>query len=330
MDLRALPPLRRFRAVPWRWLLGLLALLWTVAPPVAAPVPESGILVVVNERRGVYEDIISRLERSGLAADETLTILSLADQAPPFERLGASSAIITIGTRAAEAVYRAQATTPVLSALITESGFTYLAQTYYGSVDAALEKGVSAIFLDQPLERLYRLGRLLLPESERIGVLTSDLPLPDSAIRGSLGGEKGPVVDFVRVGSDSSPINVLDPVMKRSDFVIATPGKKAVTVSAARWILRISSHTRTPVIAYSWKYVKSGALAAVFTSPADVASRVVELMKATENLELGPARVYPPGEFSVGINRTVAGILDIPFKDEAFYREEIKRTEAGP
>ncbi len=312
--------MRRCRQTMVPLLLALATLCYPAASSADARVGKT--LIVTSSEEGVYAEIIAGVRLADPGRFNVIALDANGELAPLVEP---PADILTIGTRAAEAVYRLAPGVPVLSALITESGFNYLATMYFESVDGALAQGVSAIYLDQPLARLYQLGALLLPEARDVGVLTGDV---DNAVRDfAPDADKGVALSYVTVASDSRPINELSPIIQRSDFVIALPGKRATTVSAAKWILKISSQTRTPVIAYSKKYARSGALAAVYSAPTDV---VEDILSVVSRRDAGPeqtARVYIPRAFSVELNRTVAGILRVPVKEAAEYRELLMRME---
>ena len=307
----------------------LVIVLFFIVPNfVSAETVGANTLVVVSDNRGVYREIVQGLQSHASVDAENVPVIVLADAVNLQHLLLQSEAIVTLGTHAADKVFHYAPSAPVLSALITESGFTYLANKHYQSLENALDHGVSAIFLDQPLQRLYQLGALLLPEARRIGVLTSDIATAETSARNfSPDPDKGVLLQYVTVGASSRPINVLNPIIKNSDFVIALPGKKAVTVSAAKWILQIGSQSRTPVIAFSKKYAKSGALASVYTSPQNVVDDIVHVISLHGLAQASSALVYFPHNFSVEINHTVADILNVQIREDGYYHRAISLAE---
>lgn len=305
----------------------LLGLLLPVAPGMATPV---NTLVVISADGGVYGEIVRQLESGPVLQPGQYRVVTASNKDALDAQIKSATSIVTIGSLAADAVYQQQPPVPVLSALITQSGFTYLTNKYYGSIDSALEHRVSVIYLDQPLERLYRLGKLILPGSQRIGVVASD----DSAIAAvnafTVDLPNDETLTAVILSNNSSPIRLLNPLMQSSDFVVTLPGKKSIALSAAKWILQIGSHSRTPVIAYSKKYARSGALAAVYTSPENVVEQVIAVFKTTQGLQAGSPGAFGPEGFSIEINATVAGVLGIPMPDITQLAVEIRRMEGSP
>ncbi|MEH6517237.1 MAG: ABC transporter substrate binding protein [Halioglobus sp.] len=317
-----------FEALVQALLRLVIVILITTPSLVSAETVGVNTLVVVSDDKGVYQEIVQGLQSHASVDPENMPVVVLADAVNLQYLLLQSETIVTLGTHAADRVFHYAPSARVLSALITESGFTYLAIKHYQSLENALEHGVSAVFLDQPIERLYQLGALLLPEARRIGVLTSDIATAENSVRNfSPDTDKGVLLQYVTVGASSSPINVLNPIIKNSDFVIALPGKKATTVSAAKWILKIGSQSRTPVIAFSKKYAKSGALASVYTSPENVVEDIVHIISLHGLAQANSALVYFPHSFSVEINYTVADILNVQVREDDYYHRTISQAE---
>ena len=312
-------------AIVRRFLGTVLVLLGLLFPVIHGLANPNKTLVVISSDGGVYREIVRQLESSKVLASGHYD-LTVAANVTELDSRGVSE-IITIGTRAAEAAYRQRPSVPVLSALITESGFNFLALKHYGSVEGALEQGISVIYLDQPLHRLYNLGKLLLPGAQSIGIIGSDVAAISGTETFILDHPELATVNAVTLSDRSSPIKVLSPLMKRSDFVVVLPGKKSLTASVAKWVLQIGSHTRTPVIAFSKKYVTSGALAAVYTSPENVAAQIVRVLEKSRRLRSGVAQIYLPDGFSIELNTSVARILGVAPVEVADLQREVSLME---
>jgi putative ABC transport system substrate-binding protein len=85
-------------------------------------------------------------------------------------------------------------------------------------------------------------------------------------------------------------------------------------------VLPLSYRFRTPVIAYSKKYVDAGALASVYFSPDNVAATIADSL-------LEDSSVDTSNDFSVSLNSSVARSLGIKLVDKEVYREKIKTME---
>ena len=88
---------------------------------------------------------------------------------------------------------------------------------------------------------------------------------------------------FVSISAKDNPIHKIEPVLSRSDVFIPISDSRLINIATAKWILHLSYRHKVPVIAFSKSYLKAGALAAIYSSPADVAKILSEwLIKFTE------------------------------------------------
>ena len=223
--------------------------------------------------------------------------------------------VVSIGTRAARALSAAPPAAPVLYTLVPDGT---AGERPWG----APRPQDGAIYLDQPLDRQLRLALQVKPEAARVGVLLGpaqrDLERKLRAAGASLG--LSVIVGLVEDESEVGP--AIESVLQSSDLLLALPNPGIFNRRTLFNILLSSYHSRVPVIGFSAAYVKSGALAAVFTPPGDLGREAAEtvvdhLLSAREGLP--PARY--PDRFTVAINPQVARSLDIKLPDA----EELER-----
>ena len=87
--------------------------------------------------------------------------------------------------------------------------------------------------------------------------------------------------------------------------------------SAARSILLTSYRFQKPIVAFSRAYVDAGALAAIFTTPEQVAADLIAWLRLQkdESVQLPPPR--GPASFDIAVNRQVARALGLSVADDA-------------
>lgn len=252
--------------------------------------------------------------------------------------------IVTIGTAAADSAYRYKALeskalqskalqskapqpksgAPVISVLITDSSFIALAKKHFGSVDQAFASQLSSICIDQPTSRSIHLAKLLLPKATKAGVMLGhSSAMLKEKLTGSIN-TVGMESEFVTVGAKDNPIAKIEPLMRKIDLFIPVPDSRLMNIATAKWILHLSYRHKVPVIAFSRTYVKAGALAAIYSSPQNVAMQAVEWITddAMTAAEIGQA--HPPEYYSIHFNYSVAASLDVPIKTEQFYRQRLQ------
>ncbi len=259
------------------------------------------------------QSLISR----GVTVNTTVIDVVNANTAPSLQE----GELITIGTRAASFAYKNYPGVAVTSALVTRSGFEQLAQQSFGGVDQALRHGVAPLLLDQPLSRFFTLGSLLVPAAQTVGILVgpaNENRLPDILASAKAAGFE---VNIALLKPDDNPIQIIEPVVKSSDFFVVIPDRKLINQLAAKWVLPLSYRYRKPVIAYSQKYVEAGALASVFSSPEDVAVSIADsVLKVAANGNRS-------ARFSVSLNSSVARSLGIDLQEAGQYASQLRTLE---
>ena len=81
---------------------------------------------------------------------------------------------------------------------------------------------------------------------------------------------------------------------------------------------------RKPVVAFSKAFVSAGALAALYTTPAQLGRQTADILLASSS-GLPPASY--PTQFAVAINHDVAHALGLNIPDEATVRQNMFSTK---
>jgi ABC-type uncharacterized transport system substrate-binding protein len=223
--------------------------------------------------------------------------------------------VISLGTSAAETVFKNKSKKPHIVTLITESSFDNLAKQYFGTEALALAAGISPILLDQPFERKIALAKKLLPKASRVGVMLG------SATKGKITTYNNSIIDrkmkpqTLVIDAEKNPIRQLDPIIKQSDVFIPVADSHLINVTTAKWILQLSYRYRVPVIGYSSNFVDAGALASVYSSAEGVAKQTLELLGSVFHKDYTHA-VHLPKFCTVKFNTNVAWYLNLTIPDE--------------
>ena len=231
--------------------------------------------------------------------------------------------VVTVGTAAADMAFSSKPKAPIISVLITENAFSALAEKYYGSIEDAFAAGVSSICLDQPVTRSIQLARLLVPDSPEVGVMLGPASVHRQSELSKYISDSGLQPQFVSISAKDNPIHKIEPVLSRSDVFIPISDSRLINIATAKWILHLSYRHKVPVIAFSKSYLKAGALAAIYSAPADVAKDTVEWLVKPGNAAVGSS--YKPAHYSLDFNQSVAANLKIKLQTEQFYRDNFSR-----
>ena len=223
--------------------------------------------------------------------------------------------VISLGTSAAETVFKNKFKKPHIVTLITESSFDSLAKQYFGTEAVALAAGISPILLDQPFERKIALAKKLLPKASRVGVMLG------SATKEKISTYNNSIIDrnmkpqTLIIDAGKNPVRQLDPIIKQSDVFIPVADSHLINVTTAKWILQLSYRYRVPVIGYSSNFVDAGALASVYSSAEGVAKQTLELLGTVFHKDYTHT-VHSPKFCTVKFNTNVAWYLNLTIPDE--------------
>ncbi|MGR9117695.1 MAG: ABC transporter substrate-binding protein, partial [Gammaproteobacteria bacterium] len=171
-----------------------------------------------------------------------------------------------------------------------------------------------AIYLDQPVTRQLNLITMILPHIKSIGVLTAEfsaVKLDTLRLEARLRNLK--IINRT-VTSVSELHKQLNELIVESDVLLALPDPVIHNRETVPYLLLTSYRYNVPVIGFSNAYVNAGAIAAVFSSPQQIARQIREL---SENILVNKPeqKVYSPKYFSVTLNKNVARSLELRLAD---------------
>lgn len=280
---------------------------WAAVPGVlhAATV----IDIVVSEPTGIYQEAAAGLTRALAGENWTLALST-----PERISVGRPDLVVAIGTRAFEAAL-AQPARPVLSLLVPRLTFERL---------AAGKEQVTALYLDQPLARQLQLLDLALPGLKRVG---APLGPASQALQSALqtaARESGIEVASVQIERAAELHAGLDVLATDSQAFLLLPDPLVAQRNMLQNFFLHTYRLRKPVLAYSAPLAQSGALLALYATPAQLGEEAAEWIRESRNgsFRLGAPR--HPQRFTVAVNRTVARSLQIALPSEAVLTRELE------
>jgi ABC-type uncharacterized transport system substrate-binding protein len=233
--------------------------------------------------------------------------------------------IVAVGVRALEVMLERHAESlggrvPILATLVPRASYEALV----GRVGAA----VSAVWLDQPLERYLALIRLAMPERTRLGVLFG----PDSeSLKPALlkaAAAKGLTVYHATLyAQDDNLYPALRTVLAESQMLLALPDNLVFNPVSLQNILITAYRQRVPLVTYSAAHVKAGATLALHASPVQVAEQTAAAVRAWLGGRGLPA-ARGMDRFSVAVNAQVGRSLGLSTVEPQALTDALKREDA--
>lgn len=296
----------------------LLLLAFALLPQAIA----ANVALVLSESSGPYAEFATGFEEYGSKSPWKISYsgkiegLSSASSRPEL--------IIAVGSEAFRGLLASGVNTPILATLIPRQSYEKILTD---SGRTRPRGSTSAIYLDQPPARFATFVKNLLPGTQRIGLLTSDetrasLPATRQALAGLM-------VESEDVLGDATLLSALNSLMPRVNLLLALPDSTIYKRDNIKAILVTSYRHQRPVIAFSKAFVSAGALAAIYSTPGQIAHQAVDLLNSlpTGSSQLPPPQV--PSFFAISINPNVAQSLNLDVPDEASMRRTLQ-ADGGP
>ncbi len=282
---------------------------------------QTQILLVLSDGSGACSEVAAAMQSHFATQNSAFNIRTINASAFSAGRVNFTETdiIVAIGTYAMEQA-AVDARVPVLNILVPRQ--SYESTRLRAKLDS---RQYSAIYLDQPISRQLRLIKAALPNRDALGVLLGPSsqdrlkPLQQAAREQKVG------VSAEQVTTEEDIIPALKRLFTSADVLLALPDPLVFNKHTAQSLLLTSYRAQIPLIAYSKSYVSAGALAAVYSTPAQIGQQAAELLvrlMQAKTLTL-PSPQYPK-YFSVSVNYQVARSLGLIIESEAALLEQIK------
>lgn len=281
--------------------LRLLLLLLCLAPAARA----ANVSLVLSENSGPYADFAANF-RDALDGSTWKVV-------PPGGVDGARpDLVIAVGSNAFRQALAQGGQTPLIATLIPRQAYEKLL-----AESGNRNRRVTAIYLDQPPARQASFLRHLLPGKKKVGMLVSGETQAGIGQFRQAFAAAGMSLDTEDSDGDKTLLPALNALLPRVNLMLATPDTSIYRRENIKAILVTSYRYQRPIVAFSAAFVTAGALAALYSTPAQIARQTADLTLNYSNTLPAP---MPPNQYAVVINQTVAQALDLSVQDEAAIR----------
>lgn len=209
---------------------------------------------------------------------------------------------------------------PVVSILSRPSDLDKILKDLLPPQKQSATNNVIQLHLDQPIYRQLNLIRALCQQSKCIGSIGVALGPSSKNYRKELEklAENNHIpINIVEINPLLHPVENMHHLLKESMMLLAIPDETLFNSRTGRGLLLSSYHNKTPIIGYSKAYVNHGALAAVYTSPKQLAEETsVLILDAINSPRPFSFKETYSKDFSVAINPQVAKSMGFILKSE--------------
>ncbi|MGZ8256926.1 MAG: ABC transporter substrate-binding protein [Gallionella sp.] len=232
--------------------------------------------------------------------------------------------VLALGLAATELAAQ-QSELPLLAIFVPETAYKNLLKKIS---PASRQAKMSAIYLNQPWSRQLDFIAAILPNQRNIAVLYNPANLTDLTHLREAAQARGQTLITQAVDAEQSLFTQLEAVLNQTQVLLATPDNSIYSSSNVRNILLSTYRFNIPLIGFSSGYVNAGALAAIFSSPEQVAAQAVSHVQKIVAHQNWQGAQYPDA-FSMALNAQIFRSLSIELPSETEIRKRMQHIERG-
>jgi ABC-type uncharacterized transport system substrate-binding protein len=280
--------------------------------------------IVLGDNSPAYTES-ARLIADDLSGRATVNLIQ-ADAIARGAKRPRANLVITLGSRALQADLGSERITPTIATLLTRQSYEQAASP---PSRGNQPRSLTAIFLDQPPARQLNLIRLVLPEGTRIGIVSSPALEPSVRWMEAAARDKKLAVHRETVAQSAELHPALQRLLPEVDAILALPDPLVFNSATIRNILLTTYRAQQPLFGFSASYTQSGAIAAVYSTPRQIARQLSDLaIQFLAGSPLPPPQY--PRAFSVSVNAAVAHSLNIVVDSEQSIANRLQGMEREP
>ncbi|MDJ0834089.1 MAG: ABC transporter substrate binding protein [Gammaproteobacteria bacterium] len=291
-----------------------IALLWLLFLPMVAAASESVLIIKSNDNRYFstsIEQIINNVSGNPRFNISTPDSIDPAQISPDKVDL-----IITLGADAADYSTGIEQDIPIIHSYITA----------FQHQHADNGRKHYSLFLEQPLARYIHFIKLLLAP-EAVAVIQPDQQQISKQEIKSLQDKFALTINQEVFVEGDNPIKVVRNLLADNDVLLSLPAPEIYNNKSLKGILLSSYRQQKPVISYSPSHVRSGALASIYTSPADIGKQIAILANQILHARPPTRTVYHADKFNILINQQVAQSLGLQLPDSDRLQRQLIQAE---
>lgn len=276
-------------------------------------------MLVLSDSSGPYAEFAQALDN---ALDDSRWQITVRAKPGDFNPATPADIIVTAGGEALRQTLARNVNAPIIATLLPRQSYEKIL-----AEGGKARSRVTAIYLDQPPARQAVFLRHLLPDQKRIGMLISNETRSGASLYQQTFSNAGLTLDSEHSDTDSNLLPAINALLPRINVLLANPDSTIYKRDNIKAILVSSYRHQRPIVAFSAGFVTAGALAAIYSTPSQIASQTADVINGLGSNAL-PAPMAPR-LFAISINPNVAQALGLTTPDEATIRRAML-ADRGP
>jgi putative tryptophan/tyrosine transport system substrate-binding protein len=300
--------------------LARLLLLMSLATHVTIAMAWSSITIFTTNDTPAVNEFTTELKKDLLKSAPAIKVHHAKNESGLSINIPKDTLVIAVGTLALTYASHLDENTPVMGVIVPKASYESILKE-----SRRHKNRFSAIYLDQPFSRQFSLIKSIFPNLNTVATLLGPASQFQSNDLQKAASEFGLTLSIRLVEKEEEIQNNLEKLLLQKQVLLAVPDPVIYSRETTQTILLTTYRHEAPVIGFSQSYVKSGAVAAVFSTPKQYAQEISALIKLLPQQELKLPEAKPAAQFSIEINRQVARSLGIKIAaDHVIYQQVVK------
>lgn len=299
-------------------LKGILLCLFTFISPM---IYANNIIILMSDHQQIHQEMAAAIRLHTGATSLTLPYQELLD----IDMTHGQHTILSVGARACDAAFENISQHDVLiCTLIPAQTFTELSVKHEKKLTHS--NSVTSVFMDQPIQRQLLLAQLIAPDASTIGTVFGRNSVSARTEFETFAKTLGLTPEHAYLDDLHNPVQVLTPLIQRSDIFLALPDSATFNRNVARWSLYITLRNKVPIIGFSANYAEAGAVVSLYSTVDQLAAQAYEALSRYNQYQQLPAPSYPH-DFTIDVNRPAVRTLRMNLPDSETLRQQLKASD---
>lgn len=277
------------------------------------PARAGTVALILSDNSKPYVEFAAVLTEALSESPWRLSTSLVADPQPAND--SPPDLVVAVGTEALRHTAKRYPGSPVIATLLPRGAYERTAVELHPAPSK-----ITAIWLDQPPARQAAFLRYLLPGQKRVGMILSAETRNTYAQFKRSFSESGLQLDAEESDGDLTLLTSLNALLPKINVLLAHPDNQIYRRDNIKAILITAFRYQRPVVGYSASFANAGGLAALYSTPAQIARQTAGAIIANGTALPPPAG---PALFAVSINHAVAQSLGLNVPDETAIRQSM-------
>jgi ABC-type uncharacterized transport system substrate-binding protein len=263
----------------------------------------NSVFIIPSNNNSLNQQATELLIKKTRRLNSSINIEVISVNALQEKKLSQDDLLVTIGNDSANAIEGLTLDSPII---------------YSFSSLSALPKSESnwlATVIEQPLKRLLTIAPQLIKHDYKKQILLPFSQENITQIKNSINDTKSSSLKLIEVLEHEKPAKKIDPFLFKSGAIIAINDKSIWSGENARWMLIQAYKNNVPVIGFSQKFLKAGALVVVYSSLEQIADTTAESISNWYTHKKLPKKNIVYSDYNIEYNRKIARTLKINVPD---------------